>query len=562
MTENEKEKGTIFFGKELKFGKDGKTTYGEDVTIGDQGRLSNIMVLSTKNSGKTHYLIPLMVNQDMENKDAGMTIIVGRSEIAYELYAMAKKHKRKVKLLKPSTNFNVLNQLLYAKTWDYDMINDHIINFKESIRKKEVIIIDMETESYSMHSIKAVDMLLMQLQSDMMDTDITGRRRHYVYIDEAYRYIDFLNNLLEYGDDYNVSTTLFFQSRSQFINENNDYTSLINNNVRNVILLQGLTYEDAQYYTNYLYTDRYANVGRLLDRGFGQFTFSFLKEGTNVRKVGTAQLCTLSADEAEELHRLSVSARRKLLKELKQKIIGKRMQLFTEREMLNVITHRLSDEPIEADYLSSIEAESAIEKPIPTINDVMASYENNDDVINEIAVDDGRGEPNDEITDDLSKNNINDLLPIEKSNEPINASEDEEYSQDINDTEVNINKGEVNDETEGFQLDINEDDLKDLGIAEEPRFEDVNFSDNDINHEDSPSYDDNLYDDPTFNLTTDADNKEDAGFDVEKCEFIIGGVIETDIASGIKSARPIRLKMPYKQMRNAIMEEEFKKTFK
>jgi hypothetical protein len=187
----------------------------KEIYINDDARRSSTMVLGVKNSGKSQFVIPMFVEQDLKQKDTGMTIIVGQRDMAYLLYAMAKKARRKVKLLKPEVNFDILNQLLWSDQWDYDFINNNVIDYKKEIHEKTVIIIDMEYYHYRNNAVRAASMLILQLITDMCATQATGKRRHFVYIDDAQRYLPFLELLLSDGDSYNMSTILFFQGRKQ-----------------------------------------------------------------------------------------------------------------------------------------------------------------------------------------------------------------------------------------------------------------------------------------------------------------------------------------------------------
>ena len=99
--------------------------------------------------------------------------------MAYNLYSICKQYKRKVHLLKPSTNSEISNKFLWQTQYNYDYINESIINYKEAIRKKEIVIIDMEVFKYKLDAIRATAMLLVQLRLDLQDTDITQRHSHF-----------------------------------------------------------------------------------------------------------------------------------------------------------------------------------------------------------------------------------------------------------------------------------------------------------------------------------------------------------------------------------------------
>ena len=83
-----------------------------DVIICNEAREGTTLFLGMAGSGKSQYILPVIFKQDVARKDYGMTVIVNQKDTAYTLYAMAKEAKRKVILLKPSTNYAVFNPLL------------------------------------------------------------------------------------------------------------------------------------------------------------------------------------------------------------------------------------------------------------------------------------------------------------------------------------------------------------------------------------------------------------------------------------------------------------------
>lgn len=161
----------------------------KDLYIPESSRYFNSLVLGLKGTGKTSEVLPMFVAQDLKNKKVGATIIVTKKEMAYSVYALAKKYKRKVKLLKPSISNEISNKLLWQTAYSYDYINEFIINYKEAIKKKEIVIIDMEILKYKSEGLRAVAMLLLQLQLDIQETDITQKTPHYLYIDDAQYYL-------------------------------------------------------------------------------------------------------------------------------------------------------------------------------------------------------------------------------------------------------------------------------------------------------------------------------------------------------------------------------------
>lgn len=225
----------------------------KEIFIHEKSRYFNTLVLGTKGTGKTVTVLPMLVEQDLKRKNAGVTIIVSSKEMAYSMYSLAKQYKRKVNLLKPSVSNEIANKFLWMQDYNYDYINENIINYKDAIRKKEVVIIDMELLKYKGDGLKALAMLLLQLRLDIQETDITQRTPHFLYADDAHNYLKFLEDLMIYSDSYNLGITLFAQSREQFLTPNRDYRPTLDTNVRNTLLLSNLSVSDYPYYKQKFY---------------------------------------------------------------------------------------------------------------------------------------------------------------------------------------------------------------------------------------------------------------------------------------------------------------------
>lgn len=283
----------------------------KDLFIPERSRFLNTLVLGTKGTGKTTSVLPMFVEQDLKRKNAGVTIISSSKEMSYNLYSLAKKYKRKIHFIKPSINNEVTNKFLWLQDYNYDYINENIINYKEAIKKKEVVIIDMELMKYKGDALKAVAMLLLQLRLDIQETDITQRCHHFLYVDDAYNYLKFLEDLLIFSDNFNLGVTLFMQSRNQFVTKNKDYSSLINNNIRNTLLLNNVTMEDYQYYKD-KFTDK--SVNDFFNREFNSMMYETI-DSLGIRRVGVAKFKKLLIGDWDELEAKSKRIRASLLKD-------------------------------------------------------------------------------------------------------------------------------------------------------------------------------------------------------------------------------------------------------
>ena len=107
----------LVIGKLVMEGNKNATIEPEDskkvVMIPDESILNNLCFIGVKNTGKGETVIPLLFKQHLEQK-AGISIFTSRTETAYNLYYMAKKAKKKVTLLKPSCNLDIIN-FIYNK---------------------------------------------------------------------------------------------------------------------------------------------------------------------------------------------------------------------------------------------------------------------------------------------------------------------------------------------------------------------------------------------------------------------------------------------------------------
>ena len=279
------------------------------IFIPENSRYLNTLIIGNKGTGKTECLLPKMVEQDLRNKKMGLTIITTKKEMAYSIYTLAKFYKYKesyIVFLKPSVNNTVSNKLLWTSTYSYDFINEYVIDYKEAIKKKKIVIIDMEILKYKSEGLRAVAMLLLQLELDMQETDITQKTPHMVYIDDGHLYLPFLKDIVNNSDNYNLAVTLFIQSRNQLIVNDKDYSKMVDNDFRNILLLNSLTSKDIEYYQN-----RFNNYD-FYSRKFTSILYEIV-DNSNVRRNGTVQYNPIENEFWEDIQASSKRNRTKLL---------------------------------------------------------------------------------------------------------------------------------------------------------------------------------------------------------------------------------------------------------
>ena len=397
--------------------------------IPEKSRYYNSIVIGNKATGKTSCVLPYFVRQDLENKDYGITVIATKQEIAYTLYALAKdiRKEKDIIFLKPSINNEISNKFLWCTEYNYDYINEFIINYKEAIKKKKIVIIDMEILKHKSEGLRAVAMLLLQLQLDLQETDITQRTPHFLYVDDAQYYLPFMEHLLNYSDCYNLGITLFVQSRNQFIKNNKDYTSIIDNNVRTTFLLNSLVKEDIDYYRERFYDIK--SVSSFYNRNFNSFIYETLTVD-NVRKCGISDFKCFTNDEMEDLINKAKKIRKKLLnikrKEMEKEIIKSIKNRFTNNRFEELEEDGVFDTPEEKE-ISLISKEVIKEIPEDILLDI--DFKTN-----------GEPEPfdinlldEDELKVDNDKNSCNDNLIIKKH---INEKSKEKSVNELSELEL------------------------------------------------------------------------------------------------------------------------------
>lgn len=327
------------------------------IEISDEARKANMAVFGIKSTGKSYTLIPSLLSQDLENKTKGITIFVDTPELAWYLYGLCKikDPKRKVILLKPSRDFDILNNLFSLERWDYEEINK-ICDFEKAIRTKQVTIVDMEEERYGNKAVRAKAMLLLQLQSAMV-VEYNKIPNHSVYIDSATNLLPYIKNLLKYGDFYGFDSILFFKSREEL----GDDAIIVDNYVRNYILLQGINYEDAKYFGERLNTLKSTNdsVQGLLNRQYGTISYEILSGNGFQRETGEGMLVEFSNGEKK--------AFREKAKQLKKR--SKEISVKDQHYQLEEEAEALSEE--KSSYLDDVEEKDLIHREkIKTISEI------------------------------------------------------------------------------------------------------------------------------------------------------------------------------------------------
>ena len=100
----------------------------QEVIIPCKDRFLHMLVLGPTGSGKTSQIILPMLNQDLQNKDAGVTVIEPKGDLAEKAYAMAQHYGRKAIYFNPILESCPSFNPLYGK--EEDVIENIVTAFK------------------------------------------------------------------------------------------------------------------------------------------------------------------------------------------------------------------------------------------------------------------------------------------------------------------------------------------------------------------------------------------------------------------------------------------------
>lgn len=411
----------MFIGKRF----DTKTS----IALSDEARKANLAVFGIKNTGKAYTLIPVLFNQDIKNKDRGVTIVVDTPKLAWYLYGMCKVLGRKeIEIIKPSIDEEIIDGLLFRDEWNYDDVKK-IFDYENAIKKKKVVIIDMEQERYGEKATRAVSMLLLQLQAAMI-MDYKEEVDYSVFIDDAATYLPYIHNLLKYGDYFGFTSTLFMKSREEL----GDEKIWIDDYVRNFILLQGINYDDALYFGERMGLTNNAKLSaqKLLNRQYGTIQYEILKAGSYERDIGSADLFEFEEKKKTEFTQKAAYWQ----KRMKEKHPSNHhYQLQKEKEELSTNTKQSYTKDLEDDMNKTlqeepkkleVELENSISEPIEV------------DVDEEIELE-GPVEPQ------LNKQLAKKPAPPKKKEPDFSALEKVIDEIDINDEEIELEEPEIED---------------------------------------------------------------------------------------------------------------------
>lgn len=212
-------------------------------------RMQNIAFYGSKGSGKSNHVLPMLANEQLDRRSEGALFIIEKSDISWMLYALAKKYHREVLFLTPSCNAE-MKTLINSGVSDVSDV-DKLVNFVDILQQKKIVIIDAEPYRYQKKSVDLVATLLMKLQTNMHHN--SHETPFFVYIEDGDLYLPYVKDLITYGGQFGIGSTLFFQGRALMNAQSPVLSYFVEANIRTTVLMNALIYDDFKYFKERFY---------------------------------------------------------------------------------------------------------------------------------------------------------------------------------------------------------------------------------------------------------------------------------------------------------------------
>lgn len=214
------------------------------------------LVLGNKFTGKSSIVLKNLAYQTILNKNVGAFFITSTKDLSYEIYTLAKQYKRRILYINPSID-DAIDLAINNK--EFKNI-EYLYDFEKLIFNNYIVIVDVELFKTKDKGIKFVDFLISKLENSLYNNSNSYHKPFILFVDDAFNYLDSLSNIIYYGNQYNISNILFFQNRNQFKTKLKDYSSFLESNISNLILMNNINHEDIKYYELVFNLDISANL--------------------------------------------------------------------------------------------------------------------------------------------------------------------------------------------------------------------------------------------------------------------------------------------------------------
>lgn len=193
-------------------------------------RFYNTVVIGSKRLCIKDNFFAFFVNESLKLRNTASTFFVSSKDELYMIYSLAKKMKRRLIVLSPSL-------LPFSEDDSVDSLDllNLYIDYASYISNNYIVIVDVEYMKDKNLSDKFVRAVLSLIEKSMINITKTELKEHNIYFDDAHLYVNYVDDLIYYGREYN--TSLFFFIR-QYINsrQEGELKYIINNSINKIIL--------------------------------------------------------------------------------------------------------------------------------------------------------------------------------------------------------------------------------------------------------------------------------------------------------------------------------------
>lgn len=232
----------------FKLGEEIGTSKPIELTM--ERRFQNTVVYGSSGSGKTRAMLLTMALEQMEDTSSGATFICTRGDTSWLLDRLAHKMNREVIFLHPDSDKGTHDFLETEYRTGFEM-QKNLIDYAQAMREKKIVIIDFDLAKNKKTGRRSLIKLLYHLQRSVVSN--TEEHPHFVYIDDAEFALPYIHDLVSYGKDNAVGTTLLMSSYSLIEAQSRILAYFLNAHTNTTIVMNRLTYEDFAYFNRRFY---------------------------------------------------------------------------------------------------------------------------------------------------------------------------------------------------------------------------------------------------------------------------------------------------------------------
>lgn len=224
----------------------------EDFILSTERRMQNTTIYGAIGSGKTRSMLLSMAVEQLSDMSSGATFICGRGNESWLLDRMANKMEREVIFLHPDSDKGTADYIELGYRTGAET-QKFLIDYISAIQLKKIVIVDFDISKNRNTGRIALIKLLYQLQRSIIHNE--EDTPHFVYIDDAEFALPYIEELLKYGKEHSIGTTLFLSSYKLIESKSRELAYFLDANIATTVVMNRLIHSDMVYFDNRFYGD-------------------------------------------------------------------------------------------------------------------------------------------------------------------------------------------------------------------------------------------------------------------------------------------------------------------